>query len=124
MPDEKSDGGGDMQAMPHAPEYALAKAREMLTRADQAGSEEDRQAFRALAEQWERLAKVAKRPHISPGPGGPYRPRPKAGTLLVPKAGEMAGALPLKGLGGEAVPGAPRTSGLAMLLGSTLPKVG
>jgi len=62
MPDDKHDG--DMQATPHAPEYALAKAHEMLKLAEQATGEEDRQAFRALAEQWERLAKVAKRPHI------------------------------------------------------------
>ena len=54
----------DKQAMPHGPEYFRRKAREMLTQADQATSEDDRQAFRALAEQYQRLAKVAKRPHI------------------------------------------------------------
>ena len=36
----------------------------MLRQADLATNEEDRQAFRALAEQWQRLAEVAKRPHI------------------------------------------------------------
>ena len=54
----------DKPAMPHGPEYFRRKAREMLTQADQATSEDDRQAFRALAEQYQRLAKVAKRPHI------------------------------------------------------------
>jgi hypothetical protein len=59
-----SDSDSNPQPKPHAPEYALAKASEMLKRADQATNEEDRQAFRALAEQWQRLAKVAERPHI------------------------------------------------------------
>jgi hypothetical protein len=54
----------DQQAKPHKPEYCLQKAAEMLKRADQAPNEDDRQAFRALAEQWQRLAKVAERPHI------------------------------------------------------------
>lgn len=36
----------------------------MLRQADQATNEEDRQTFRALAEQWEEMAKVAERPHI------------------------------------------------------------
>jgi hypothetical protein len=54
----------DKPAEPHDPDYFREKAREMLKRAEQAGSEEDRQAFRALAEQYERLAEVAKRPHI------------------------------------------------------------
>jgi hypothetical protein len=57
--DEKSEPG-----KPHSPDYARAKAREMLTRADQADNEEDRQTFRALAEQWERMAKVAECPHL------------------------------------------------------------
>jgi len=56
--------GGDPQQTPHSPEYALAKANEMLKCAEQASSEEDRQTFRALAEQWQRLAQVAVRPHI------------------------------------------------------------
>jgi hypothetical protein len=64
MSEDKHQGVQDGQAAPHTPEYALAKAHEMLKRADQAPSEEDRQAFRALAEQWELMAKVAKRPHI------------------------------------------------------------
>jgi hypothetical protein len=59
-----NQSGGDGQAGPHDPQYALAKAAEMRKRAEQATGEEDRQAFRALAEQWERLAKVAQRPHI------------------------------------------------------------
>lgn len=54
----------DKPAEPHDPGYFREKAREMLKRADQAVSEDDRQAFRALAEQYERLALVAKRPHI------------------------------------------------------------
>ena len=58
--DEKPDAGKG----PHDPKYSLAKAAEMHKRADQATNEEDRQTFRALAEQWERMAKVAKRPHI------------------------------------------------------------
>lgn len=49
---------------PHEPEFFRQKAREMLKQADQAITEEDRQVFRALAEQYERLAKVAVRPHI------------------------------------------------------------
>jgi len=62
LSDDKRDG--DNQPAPHDPQYALARAAEMLKRAEQASDEEDRKAFRALAEQWERLAKVAKRPHI------------------------------------------------------------
>ena len=49
---------------PHEPAYFLAKAAEMLKRAEQADSEDDRQTFRALAEQYQALAKVAERPHI------------------------------------------------------------
>jgi len=49
---------------PHDPEYFREKAREMLKQADQAITEEDRQTFRALAAQYEQLAKVAVRPHI------------------------------------------------------------
>jgi hypothetical protein len=49
---------------PHEPAYFLAKAAEMLKRAEQADKEDDRQAFRALAEQYQGLAKVAVRPHI------------------------------------------------------------
>jgi len=60
--DEKGDGGSP--PAPHEPAYSLAKAAEMLRQADLATTEEDRQAFRALAEQWQRLAEVAKRPHI------------------------------------------------------------
>ena len=60
MSDSKSDGANG----PHDPKYSLAKAAEMHKRADQATNEEDRQTFRALAEQWERMAKVAQRPHI------------------------------------------------------------
>jgi hypothetical protein len=60
--DNKSDGG--RPPAPHEPAYSLAKAAEMLKQADLATNEEDRQAFRALAEQWQRLAEVAKRPHI------------------------------------------------------------
>jgi hypothetical protein len=52
------------QTAPHDPAYALAKAGEMLKRADQVANEDDRQAFHALAEQWQRLAKVAERPHL------------------------------------------------------------
>jgi predicted lipid-binding transport protein (Tim44 family) len=64
--DKVTDGNaaGDHQQAPHDPEYFLEKAREMLKRAEQAPSEEDRQTFRALAEQWQRLAQVAVRPHI------------------------------------------------------------
>ncbi|HEX4637674.1 MAG TPA: hypothetical protein VH189_15940 [Rhizomicrobium sp.] len=62
MNDKKRDG--NPQPAPHEPAYALAKAAEMLKQADQATNEDDRQAFRALAEQWQRLAKVAERPHI------------------------------------------------------------
>lgn len=51
-------------AEPHDPDYFREKARQMMKQADLAGKEEDRQAFRALAEQYERLALVAKRPHI------------------------------------------------------------
>ena len=54
----------DTVPAPHDPEYFREKAREMLKQADQAITEEDRQAFRALAEQYEQLAKVAVRPHI------------------------------------------------------------
>jgi hypothetical protein len=60
--DDKGDGG--RQPAPHEPAYSLAKAAEMLRQAERATNEEDRQAFRALAEQWQRLAEVAKRPHI------------------------------------------------------------
>jgi len=56
--------GGDHQQAPHSSEYFLAKANEMLKCAEQAPSEEDRKTFRALAEQWQRLAQVAVRPHI------------------------------------------------------------
>ena len=49
---------------PHEPEFFRQKAREMLKQADQAIGEDDRQVFRALAEAYERLAKVAVRPHI------------------------------------------------------------
>jgi uncharacterized protein YpiB (UPF0302 family) len=49
---------------PHDPDYFREKAREMLKQADQAITEEDRQTFRALAEQYEQLAKVAVRPHL------------------------------------------------------------
>ena len=52
------------QTAPHEPAYALAKANEMLKRADHVANEDDRRAFRALAEQWQRLAKVAERPHL------------------------------------------------------------
>jgi len=63
--DDRPDDQPDAQpAKPHSPEYARAKAIEMLKRADQAPSEEDRQTFRALAEQWERMAKVAECPHL------------------------------------------------------------
>jgi len=55
---------GDKQPAPHDPRYCLEKAAEMLRRADQAPHEEDRQTFRALAEQWQRLAKVAERPQM------------------------------------------------------------
>ena len=61
-----SDGkpeGGDLPP-PHEPAYFVAKAAEMLKRAEQAGNEEDRQTFRALAEHYQGLAKVAERPHI------------------------------------------------------------
>ena len=54
----------DKQAPPHEPDYFRDKARQMLKQAEQAITEDDRQAFRALAEQYERLAKVAVRPHI------------------------------------------------------------
>jgi hypothetical protein len=54
----------DTQAAPHEPEYFREKARQMLKQAEQAVTEDDRQAFRALAEQYEQLAKVAVRPHI------------------------------------------------------------
>ena len=54
----------DKPDQPHDPDYFREKAREMLKQADLASKEEDRQAFRALAEQYERLALVAKRPHI------------------------------------------------------------
>ena len=49
---------------PRDPDYFREKAREMLKQADQAITEEDRQTFRALAEAYERLAKVAVRPHL------------------------------------------------------------
>ena len=62
MSDTEADGG--RPPAPHEPAYSLAKAAEMLKQADRATNEEDRQAFRALAEQWQRLAEVAKRPHI------------------------------------------------------------
>jgi hypothetical protein len=52
------------QIAPHGPAYALAKADEMWKRADQVANEDDRQAFRALADQWQHLAKVAERPHL------------------------------------------------------------
>jgi hypothetical protein len=55
---------GDKKSAPHKPEFFLAKAAEMLKRAEQADHEEDRQTFRALAEQYQALAKVAERPHI------------------------------------------------------------
>ena len=58
MNDKNSEGG------PHDPKYSLAKAAEMLRLAERATNEEDRQTFRTLAEQWERMALVAKRPHI------------------------------------------------------------
>ena len=54
----------ETQPAPHEPDYFREKAREMLKQADQAITEEDRQTFRALAEQYEQLAKVAVRPHI------------------------------------------------------------
>lgn len=60
--DDKGDGSRPQA--PHEPAYSLAKAAEMLRQADLATNEEDRQVFRALAEQWQRLAEVAKRPHI------------------------------------------------------------
>jgi hypothetical protein len=49
---------------PNEPEFFRQKARDMLKQADQAITEDDRQTFRALAEAYERLAKVAVRPHI------------------------------------------------------------
>jgi hypothetical protein len=64
MPSAADKAIGDEQATPHDPRYCLEKAAEMLRRADQATQEEDRQTFRALAEQWQRLAKVAERPQI------------------------------------------------------------
>ena len=54
----------DAAPAPHDPDYFREKARAMLKQADQAISEEDRQAFRTLAEQYEKLAKVAVRPHL------------------------------------------------------------
>ena len=54
----------DTQPAPHEPDYFREKAREMLKQADEAITEDDRQTFRALAEAYERLAKVAVRPHI------------------------------------------------------------
>jgi hypothetical protein len=54
----------DTAPAPHDPDYFREKAREMLKQADQAITEDDRQAFRALAEQYEQLAKVAVRPHL------------------------------------------------------------
>lgn len=59
-----SDGDKSELPPPQEPSYFLAKAAEMLKRAEQAGNDEDRQAFRALAEQYQGLAKVAVRPHI------------------------------------------------------------
>ena len=54
----------DAAPAPHDPDYFREKARAMLKQADQAISEEDRQAFRTLAAQYEKLAKVAVRPHL------------------------------------------------------------
>ena len=54
----------DKPAKPHEPRYFLEKAAEMLKQADRATAEEDRETFRALAEQYQLLAKVAECPHI------------------------------------------------------------
>ena len=53
----------DMQpARPGSPEFYRAQAAQMLKKADEAATEESRQTFLNLAENWHRLAKQAEEP--------------------------------------------------------------